>query len=326
MGYLGRRIGKSQTTANPQADGNTGGILDLFSGGYFQRTGNIYNAPGIAPIPPSGITATGGVISDYIDGPAVYRAHVFSSTGTFSVSAATGTGLVEYLVVAGGGGGGGGGTGGRPGGGGGAGGFRTNLTGHPLAGSPFPVSPGPYGVTIGGGGGGGAGGNAAATATKGIDSVFSSITSTGGGYGGWGQQSYSHPGGPGGSGGGAQNGDNSPPIFGGTSDPVTSPAQGNPAGGPTGGVFGGGGGGGGDDEQHEGGDDQDDDAGADGGDASAYKNICMLSRPWTSINDAKKCLNMSIHTQSNRTRARRSTSLPAFCMPANNSSRENVPL
>jgi hypothetical protein len=43
MGYLGRRIGKSQTTANPQADGNTGGILDLFSGGYFQRTGNMPN-------------------------------------------------------------------------------------------------------------------------------------------------------------------------------------------------------------------------------------------------------------------------------------------
>ena len=47
MGYLGRRIGKSQTTANPQADGNTGGILDLFSGGYFQRTGNMPNAPSI---------------------------------------------------------------------------------------------------------------------------------------------------------------------------------------------------------------------------------------------------------------------------------------
>jgi hypothetical protein len=31
----------------------------------------------------SGITATGGVISDYTDGPAVYRAHVFTSTGTF---------------------------------------------------------------------------------------------------------------------------------------------------------------------------------------------------------------------------------------------------
>ena len=86
MGYLGRRIGKSQTTANPQADGNTGGILDLFSGGYFQRTGNMPNAPGLPP----GLTATGGVISDYIDGPAVYRAHVFTSSGTFTVTAPCG--------------------------------------------------------------------------------------------------------------------------------------------------------------------------------------------------------------------------------------------
>jgi hypothetical protein len=139
MGYLGRRIGKSQTTANPQADGNTGGILDLFSGGYFQRTGNMPNAPG-AP-PPQGLTATGGVISDYTDGPAVYRAHVFTSTGTFTVTAPGSYGdTVEYLVVAGGGGGGGG----DHCGGGGAGGYRTD-TG-------IPVSPGPYAVTVGAGG------------------------------------------------------------------------------------------------------------------------------------------------------------------------------
>jgi hypothetical protein len=99
MGYLGRRIGKSQTTANPQADGNTGGILDLFSGGYFQRTGNMPNAPVSTN---TGLTATGGVISDYTDGPAVYRAHVFTSTGTFTVTAPGGFGdTVEYLVVAG---------------------------------------------------------------------------------------------------------------------------------------------------------------------------------------------------------------------------------
>ena len=30
MGYLGRRIGKSQDTGNPTADGTGGGILDLF--------------------------------------------------------------------------------------------------------------------------------------------------------------------------------------------------------------------------------------------------------------------------------------------------------
>ena len=35
----------------------------------------------------SQLTATGGVISDYTDGPAVYRAHVFTSSGTFTVTA-----------------------------------------------------------------------------------------------------------------------------------------------------------------------------------------------------------------------------------------------
>jgi hypothetical protein len=98
---------------------------------------------------PAGLTATGGIISDYPDSGNVYRAHIFTSSGTFTVTAPGAFGdTVEYLVVAGGGGGG------NIGGGGGAGGFRTNLTGHPLAGSPFPVSPGPYGVTVGAGGNG----------------------------------------------------------------------------------------------------------------------------------------------------------------------------
>ena len=43
MGYLGRRIGKSQDTATDAANSSDGGgILDLFSNGYFQRQGNIY--------------------------------------------------------------------------------------------------------------------------------------------------------------------------------------------------------------------------------------------------------------------------------------------
>ena len=37
--------------------------------------------------PPAGLTATGGVIGDYVDGPAIYRAHIFTSSGTFAVSA-----------------------------------------------------------------------------------------------------------------------------------------------------------------------------------------------------------------------------------------------
>ena len=74
MGYLGRRIGKSQDTATDSNGSDGGGILDLFSNGYFQREGNIYNAPGSNE---AGIVATGGIISDYTDSGTVYRAHIF---------------------------------------------------------------------------------------------------------------------------------------------------------------------------------------------------------------------------------------------------------
>ena len=88
---------------------------------------------------------------------------------------------IEYLVVAGGGGGGS-----AFGGGGGAGGYRT-ATG-------FALTPGTsYTITIGNGGPGSTG-----NGTKGSNSVFSTITSEGGGYGGGGAA-----GGAGGSGGGA---------------------------------------------------------------------------------------------------------------------------
>lgn len=68
--------------------------------------------------------ASGGVISDYLDpGPGTrYRAHIFTSSGTFTVTDPA-ISSVQYLVVAGGGGGGSG----YYGGGGGAGGFRTNV-------------------------------------------------------------------------------------------------------------------------------------------------------------------------------------------------------
>ena len=105
MGYLGRRIGVSQAKAGPSssdgAGGTGGGILDLFASGYFQREGSIYNAPGIAP---RGLAASGGIISEYTDSGTVYRAHIFNSSGSFTVSASSGT--VDYLVVGGGGGGG----------------------------------------------------------------------------------------------------------------------------------------------------------------------------------------------------------------------------
>ena len=157
MGHTGRRIGLSQDRgdSNPNAaDGAVGGgILDLIANQYFERQGGIFNTPGA---PPSGIVATGGVISEYTSGSDVYRAHVFTASGTFDVSRASNiSGLpnsVEYLVVAGGAGG--------SSGGGGAGGYRTNVpTGvapstHNTS-TEFTIVETTYPVTIGGGGSGG---------------------------------------------------------------------------------------------------------------------------------------------------------------------------
>ena len=106
MGRVNRRIGKSSETANVTADGTGGGVLDAFLQEYFNRSGNVFNAPGA--VPDSGITATGGVISDYTDPGSgnVYRAHVFTSTGTLNVTARSNTfpNTIDYLLVAGGGG------------------------------------------------------------------------------------------------------------------------------------------------------------------------------------------------------------------------------
>ena len=103
MGYLGRRIGKSQDTGTDKGYGAGGGVLDMFSHGYFQRKGEISNP--IGSVQP-GISATGGITNVYEDGGNLYKAHIFTSSGTFEVDSVGSYGNnVEYLVVAGGGGG-----------------------------------------------------------------------------------------------------------------------------------------------------------------------------------------------------------------------------
>jgi hypothetical protein len=249
MGYLGRRIGLSQDKGDSTPGGAGGavggGILDLYASGYFERQDKTFNFP---TTPLSGMTATGGVVSDYSDGGTIYRAHVFTSSGTFDVSSIGVYGSnVEYLVVAGGGGAGKSATSDRAGGGG-AGGFRTNLSGHPLAGSALPVSssPGSYTVTVGGGGSGSnfTGSTSGGANSNGNNSVFSSITSQAGGGGGSGHgtQPVDKNGAPGGSGGGAgylgPGGGGSSPLNGsaGTGNtPPSSPSQGNPGGSTSGG-------------------------------------------------------------------------------------------
>jgi len=110
------------------------------------------------------MVATGGN-THVQDGSTDYKVATFTSGGDFEVTTLGDDAVVEYLVIAGGGGGGA-----SRAGGGGAGGYRT-ATG-------FSVSATTYTITIGGGGAGG-------TTTVGINgsnSVFSSITSTGGGW------------------------------------------------------------------------------------------------------------------------------------------------
>jgi len=136
-----------------------------------------------------GLTATGGIISDYTDGSTVYRAHIFTSSGTFDISSIGSFGdNVECLVVAGGGGGGY-----SQGGGGGAGGLMYNPS------QSFAV--GSYPIVIG------AGGNGSGSATispSGSNTTLTipgptTITATGGGAG---APSVPGAGGAGGSGGG----------------------------------------------------------------------------------------------------------------------------
>jgi hypothetical protein len=177
------------------------------------------------------VTASGGTESTSGN----CKIHTFTGPGIFCVSNAASdaaNNLVSYMVVAGGGG-----AGGDLAGGAGAGGFRetkspvTPYTASPLDGYSTPgnritVTAQSYPITVGGGGSAGTG-PSIQEGCRGSNSVFSTITSTGGGAGmvrTEHQQGSPSPGkAPGGSGGGASynNGTNGT----GNTPPVT-PAQG----------------------------------------------------------------------------------------------------
>jgi len=181
--------------------------------------------------------ATGGTVLTSGD----YKTHVFTSPGDFIVSAAgPSANSVEYLVVAGGAGGSG-----SHGGGGGAGGMRENYPSPATGGLPISVQT--YPVTVGGGGAGkgpGPGNSTNIRGGSGGQSVFSTITSAGGGGGAY-SEDGNRPGDkgvPGGSGGGGGHGGSG---GGSGNTPSVSPPQGNNGGGGHGGPrFPGGGGGG----------------------------------------------------------------------------------
>jgi hypothetical protein len=224
------------------ADLSTNGVsvtfvyVDATQGWIVTDSGNRSDLPA-----PEYVAATGGTVTCCGD----YKIHTFTGPGTFTVTSAgnpLGSTTVDYLVVAGGGGGAGATTGISGAGGGGAGGFRESVpspaawTASPLAnpGGALPVSVQGYPITVGAGG---TGVGRPALAPSGSNSVFSTITSAGGG--GSGSKCVQPSAGGSGSGGVAniyQSGasGNTPP---------TSPPQGNP-GGTTGSTDNGGGGGG----------------------------------------------------------------------------------
>jgi len=175
---------------------------------------------------PGFVAATGGTVLTCGD----FKTHVFTGPGTFCVSSAgnsAGSNSIEYMVVAGGGGG--------SFGGGGSGGFRQNYPSPVTAG--LPVTATGYPITVG------AGGSGRPSSAPGSNSVFSTITSTGGGRGGS-ATSNTGTGDSGGSGGGGGHG---PGCTGGAGNtPPTSPSQGftGGTGFQTGCYYGGGGGGG----------------------------------------------------------------------------------
>ena len=184
------------------------------------------------------ITETGGTIVCCGD----FKTHIFTSPGTFCVSAVgnpAGSDTVEYLVVAGGGGSGGYGTAGpkiQGGGGGGGGGWRS-FTAHPGAAptngpAALPISVQGYPITVGAGGAGDPANSSGGS--RGANSIFSTIISTGGGGGGSKNSSSPAAGAnkPGGSGGGGA-GKVTPQSVdqGGTGNtPPVSPSQGEPGG------------------------------------------------------------------------------------------------
>ena len=178
------------------------------------------SSAGFTPAP--GIDASGGYVNQWQSPPGTcYRSHIFTSPGTFTVTAASTDPTVpsdcQYFVCGGGGGGGQGGPGPTTtngGGGGGAGGCRTNFPGHPKA-SPatYTLAAGTYTVTVGRGGNQRDGSDPTGQATGG-DSEFypdpvsypntAFIRGSGGGGGGYAWDSPTTPatGVDGGSGGG----------------------------------------------------------------------------------------------------------------------------
>ena len=109
------------------------------------------------------VSATGGVIHEYDDGGTKYRAHIFTTPGTFEYTSETAN--LEYMVIGGGGSGGA-----YNSGGGGSGSVTSNHPDMPapVRGAALPiVGPVSYTVTVGRGGASSHGGPPNYTSTVG---------------------------------------------------------------------------------------------------------------------------------------------------------------
>ena len=207
------------------------------------------------------MVATGGTITTCGND----KIHTFTGPGTFQVTnaaACAANNLVSYVVVAGGGGAAGGHNLVKAGGGG-AGGFRevkspaTPYTASPLDGYPsspnrITVTATSFPITVGAGGSGVKTGclspigvTNTTDASKGSNSTFSTITSTGGGQSGTYQNSGGQPGGSGGGKGTFNSPGSSSDALGSGNTPPVTPAQGNDGGNASAYCSSGGGGGGG---------------------------------------------------------------------------------
>ena len=155
--------------------GGAGGSFDRESLAWLAQKGTLYGDPGAAPPPPQGITATGGLVSDYQTPTNAYRCHTFTATGTFEVTALSNEPTVpnalDYVLISGGGGGAGYG----PSYGDGSNGSTTEFDpgGTPVSttggggGNDYPNGTGADGGSGGGGGGAGGGGSTGGSGTAG---------------------------------------------------------------------------------------------------------------------------------------------------------------
>ena len=230
-----QKIGGVQATVDLSTEGQSVTFVYVDdTEGWKNTMDSTSNVIGAVPFITATVSGTGNTLTTAPDCANVKIA-TFTGPGTFCVSAISSVcaarNTVGYMVVAGGGG-----AGSNRGGGAGAGGYREgrnapidNFTASPLvANAPtnaVTVTASAFPITVGGGG---AGANCGpSSGVNGSNSIFSTITSAGGGFGGSKDISPIN-GNPGGSGGGSMGADGSTGSTGTGNTPPTTPSQGNP--------------------------------------------------------------------------------------------------